>query len=57
MLEAGDIGAIRAHMNAGRDPGCHTMNASLEALLAAHKVSVEDARNASTDRVGFAEMV
>lgn len=57
MLESGDVGAIRAHMNAGRDPGCHTMNASLEQLLAAHKVRVEDARNATTDRVGFADMV
>ncbi len=57
MLEAGDVGAIRAHMNAGRDPGCHTMNASLEGLLASHKVRVEDARNATTDRVGFADMV
>ena len=57
MLETGDVGAIRAHMNAGRDPGCHTMNASLEELLAAHKVRVEDARNATTDRVGFADMV
>jgi twitching motility protein PilT len=57
MLEAGDIGAIRAHMNAAHDPGCHTMNASLEKLLAAHKVSVDDARAATTDRVGFAEMI
>ena len=57
MLEAGDLGAIRAHMNRGRDPGCHTMNASLEALLAGHKVSVDDARAATTDRIGFAEMV
>lgn len=57
MLESGDVGAIRAHMNLGRDPGCHTMNASLEGLLAAHKVRVEDARNATTDRVGFADMV
>jgi twitching motility protein PilT len=57
MLETGDVGAIRAHMNLGRDPGCHTMNASLEGLLAAHKVRVEDARKATTDRVGFADMV
>ncbi|MCA1246354.1 type IV pilus twitching motility protein PilT [Massilia sp. MS-15] len=57
MLEAGDVGAIRAHMNLGRDPGCHTMNAALERLLAAHKVRVEDARNATTDRIGFADMV
>ncbi|MEH6436232.1 type IV pilus twitching motility protein PilT [Massilia sp. DD77] len=57
MLEAGDIGGIRAHMNSGRDPTCHTMNASLEQLLAAHKVRVEDARAATTDRVAFADMV
>jgi len=57
MIETGDVGAIRAHMNLGRDPGCHTMNAALEGLLAAHKVRVEDARNATTDRIGFADMV
>ncbi|UVW30179.1 type IV pilus twitching motility protein PilT [Massilia sp. H6] len=57
MLESGDVGGIRAHMNAGADPGCHTMNAALELLLAGHKVRVEDARNATTDRVGFADMV
>lgn len=57
MLEAGDLGGIRAHMNKGIDAGCHTMNASLEGLLASHKVRVEDARNATTDRVGFAELV
>ena len=57
MIETGDVGAIRAHMNLGRDPGCHTMNAALEQLLAAHKVRVEDARHATTDRVGFADMV
>ncbi|MGI4717724.1 MAG: type IV pilus twitching motility protein PilT [Janthinobacterium lividum] len=57
MIETGDVGGIRAHMNLGRDPGCHTMNAALEGLLAAHKVRVEDARNATTDRIGFADMV
>jgi twitching motility protein PilT len=57
LLETGDLGAIRAHMNRGADVGCHTMNTSLEALLAGHKVSVDDARAATTDRVGFAEMV
>ena len=57
MIESGDVGAIRAHMNLGRDPGCHTMNAALEGLLASHKVRVEDARHATTDRVGFADMV
>jgi hypothetical protein len=44
MIEKGDLGAIRAHMNAGREPGCHTMNSVLEGLLASHKVGVDDAR-------------
>jgi twitching motility protein PilT len=57
LIEAGDLGGLRAHMNSGRDPGCHTMNASLERLLAGHRISVEDARNATTDRVGFANLV
>ena len=33
------------------------MNSSLEALLSAHKMGVDDARAATTDRIGFAEMV
>jgi twitching motility protein PilT len=57
MIEQGDLGAIRAHMNANREPGCHTMNSVLEGLLASHKVNVDDARAATTDRIGFAEMV
>ena len=57
LIEEGDLGALREHMNSGRDPGCHTMNASLEKLLAGHKISVEDARAATTDRVGFADLV
>ena len=57
LIEAGDLGSLRAHMNSCRDPGCHTMNSSLEHLLSGHKISVEDARAATTDRVGFAELV
>jgi twitching motility protein PilT len=57
MIEQGDLGAIRTHMNAGREPGSHTMNSVLEGLLASHKVGVDDARAATTDRIGFAEMV
>ncbi|PWF49172.1 type IV pilus twitching motility protein PilT [Massilia glaciei] len=57
MLEAGDVGGIRAHMNASGEPGCHTMNASLQQLLADDKIGIEDARNATTDRLGFADMV
>jgi twitching motility protein PilT len=44
-------------MNAGHGAGCHTMNSVLEELLAAHKVGLDDARAATTDRIGFAEMV
>jgi twitching motility protein PilT len=57
LIEEGDLGALREHMNSGRDPGCHTMNASLERLLSSHKIGVEDARAATTDRVGFADLV
>ncbi|MET0857416.1 MAG: twitching motility protein, partial [Telluria sp.] len=57
MLETGNISGIRAHMNTTTDAGCHTMNASLELLLSGHKISVDDARNATTDRLGFADMV
>jgi twitching motility protein PilT len=57
MLETGNISGIRAHMNASSDAGCHTMNAVLEQLLSGHKISIEDARNATTDRIGFADMV
>jgi twitching motility protein PilT len=57
MLELGDLGAIREHLNAGRVPQSHTMNSMLEQFLASHKVSVEAARAATTDRIGFAEMI
>lgn len=57
MLESGNISGIRAHMNGSDAPGCHSMNAALEQLLSAHKIGIEDARNATTDRLGFAEMV
>jgi len=57
MLEGGIISDIRAYMNGADTPGCHTMNASLETLLSAHKIGIEDARNATTDRIGFADMV
>ena len=57
ILETGNIAGIREHMNHTQDAGCHTMNSSLEHLLSSHKISVEDARNATTDRLGFADMV
>jgi twitching motility protein PilT len=57
LLETGDLAGIREHLNAGKVPASHTMNSALEQLLATHKVSVEAARAATTDRIGFAEMV
>ncbi len=57
LIEAGDISGIRSHMAGGKDAGCHTMNDVLEQLLAEHKISIDDARNATTDRIGFADMV
>jgi twitching motility protein PilT len=38
------------------DAGCHTMNPDLSALIKAKKVSLDDARKATTDRTGFMEM-
>jgi len=57
LIEDGELGALREHMNSGRDPGCHTMNASLERLLSTHQIGIDDARAATTDRVGFADLV
>ena len=57
LIEAGDLGAVREYLNRGSDAGSHTMNSSLERLLAAHQINVDDARNATTDRVGFGELV
>jgi twitching motility protein PilT len=57
LLEAGDLAGIREHLNAGKGAASHTMNSALEALLATHKVSVDAARAATTDRISFADMV
>jgi twitching motility protein PilT len=54
MIAGGQVAALRSWMENKPGDGCHTMNASLRALLADGKVSVEDARNATTDRIGFA---
>ncbi|MGZ3181350.1 MAG: type IV pilus twitching motility protein PilT [Telluria sp.] len=57
LIGAGDVAGIRSHMNTRQELGCHTMNQSLEALLSKHLVTIEDARAATTDRVGFSDMV
>jgi twitching motility protein PilT len=56
LIETGNIGEIRKLMEHKGAAGCYTMNESLRQLLAEKKVSVDDARNATTDRLGFAEL-
>jgi twitching motility protein PilT len=54
MIAGGQVPGLRAWMEAKPREGCHTMNASLRQLLSEGKISVDDARNATTDRIGFA---
>ncbi|MEN3296623.1 MAG: twitching motility protein PilT [Burkholderiales bacterium] len=59
LIESGNTGGIRPLMQKlGKVPnsGCHTMNEELQRLVQAKKVSVEDARKATTDRLQFMEM-
>ncbi len=58
MIETGGIAGIRAMMDGGTgkfSAGCHSMNAALLHLLRENKISLDDARNATTDRIGFAD--
>ena len=57
LVETANLSGIRDHLNHNADGSSHPMNHCLEQLLAAHQVSVDDARNATTDRIGFADMV
>jgi twitching motility protein PilT len=57
LIESANLAGIRAHLNGGKDGLSHTMNSVIERLLAEHKVEIEDARSATTDRIGFADMV
>ncbi len=60
MIESGGISGIRALMDVqgGKtDSGCHSMNAALAQLLAEKKINLEDAKNATTDRIGFLSVV
>jgi twitching motility protein PilT len=54
MIAGGQVPGLRAWMEGKPREGCHTMNASLRQLLSEGKISVDDARNATTDRIGFA---
>lgn len=56
VIESGSVAELRNMMEHKAAPGCHTMNECLRKLLAEKKVSIEDARHATTDRIGFADM-
>jgi len=55
MIESGGIAGLRALMDAAGSPhnGCHSMNSALLQLLREKKINPDDARNATTDRIGF----
>ncbi len=59
LIENRNIAGIRPLLEKlGQDPtsGCYTMNDSLHALIKDKKVSYDDARKATTDRLKFEEM-
>ena len=58
MIESGRVGEVRSLMDGGTgkfNAGCHSMNTALIHLLREKKIAMEDARNATTDRIGFAD--
>jgi twitching motility protein PilT len=58
MVEAARFADVRTLMDGGTgkfNAGCHSMNSALVYLLREKKISMEDARNATTDRIGFAD--
>ncbi len=57
VIENGNVADLRNVMERKSAPGCYTMNECLRKLLAEKKVSIEDARHATTDRLGFADML
>ncbi len=59
LVESGGIASLRALMDsvANPDNGCHSMNSALLQLLRERKINPEDARNVTTDRIGFMDAV
>jgi len=58
MIGSGSVADVRTLMDGGTgkfNAGCHSMNTALINLLREKKISMEDARNATTDRLGFAD--
>jgi len=59
LIASRNIGAIRPLLDSlgkAPDSGCYPMNDELAALLKAKKISIDDARRATTDRMKFTEM-
>ena len=58
MVASGHFADVRTLMDGGTgkfNAGCHSMNSALVYLLREKMISMEDARNATTDRIGFAD--
>jgi len=58
MVESARFADVRTLMDGGTgkfNAGCHSMNSALVYLLREKMISVDDARNATTDRIGFAD--
>jgi twitching motility protein PilT len=59
LIASRNLAGIRPLLEAlGQDAGsgCHTMNEELQVLIKARKISLDDARRATTDRLKFEEM-
>lgn len=56
LVESGDLSGIREYLNSGKAYGSYTMNSSLQRMLANGQISLADARNATTDRVGLSHL-
>ncbi|KFC72662.1 type IV pilus twitching motility protein PilT [Massilia sp. LC238] len=56
LVESGDLSGLREYLNSGKAYGSYTMNSSLEKMLAKGQIRLEDARNATTDRLGLAHI-
>ena len=59
LIETRDIGGVRPlleKLSANPHLGCHTMNNDLQMLVKERKVSVDDARRATTDRISFVDL-
>ncbi len=58
MVESGSFAQVRTLMDGGTgkyNAGCHSMNSALVYLLREKMIGMDDARNATTDRIGFAD--